>query len=91
MIGSPLQLQGWVQKRERFLSSANDSLVEIFQVMRSDAAALQLSEVGPAMAASIIAKLEPKYSSAIMAEMKPDEAAKITMILTNSLATDEQT
>ena len=83
-----VELRTWTEKREKFLARANDSLIQIFQSMRSDSAALQLTEVGPIMAASIIAKLEPKISSAIMAEMKPDDAAKITMVLTNSMVTD---
>lgn len=83
-----VELRSWTEKRESFLERANDSLVEIFQSMRADAAAMQLTEVGPIMAASIIAKLEPKISSAILAEMKPDDAANITMVLTSSMETD---
>ena len=79
------ELREWTQKREAFLVKANDSLVQIFQTMRPDAAALQLTEVGPAMAAAIISKLQPKYSSAIMTEMKPADAAKVAMVLTNAL------
>ena len=85
------ELKNWVKQREEFLDRTNKSLVEIFQTMRSDAAASQLTEIGPALPASIIANLEPKYSSAILAEMKATDAAKITMILTNSMVTDEQT
>ncbi|MBO6814742.1 MAG: MotE family protein [Rhizobiaceae bacterium] len=79
------ELRTWTEKREKFLVRANESLVQIFQTMRADAAAQQLTEVGPAMAAAIISKLEPKYSSAIMTEMKPQDAAKIAMVLTNAL------
>lgn len=82
-------MKKWSAKREEFLESANDSLVQIFQSMRPDAAASQLTELGPGIAASIIAKLEPKYSSAILAEMKPQDAAKITMVLTSALEVDE--
>lgn len=81
-------LKIWTKRREDFLSKANDSLVQIFQSMRPDAAASQLTEIGPAMSAAIIAKLEPKYSSAILTEMKPVDAAKITMVLTNVMVTD---
>jgi len=78
-------LRTWTEKREKFLTKANDSLVQIFQTMRPDAAAQQFTEIGPGMAAAIISKLEPKYSSAILSEMKPADAAKIAMVLTNVL------
>ncbi|MEM7069142.1 MAG: hypothetical protein AAF478_09680 [Pseudomonadota bacterium] len=81
-------LEMWTKKREAFLSNANESLVKIFQSMRPDAAAQQLTEMGAGTASSIIAKLEPKNSSAILAEMKPDDAAKISLILSNSMVTD---
>lgn len=82
-------LKSWTERREIFLSRANDSLVQIFQSMRPDAAASQLTEMGPAMSAPIISKLEPKYSSAILTEMKPADAAKVTMVLANLVGTDE--
>ncbi len=81
-------LKRWSLKRDQFLKSANDSLVEIFQSMRPDAAALQLTEVGPGLAAAIIAKLEPKTASAILTEMKPTDAATIATVLTKVLETD---
>lgn len=76
-------LKNWIEQREKFLAKVDDSLVQIFQTMRADAAAQQFTEMGPAMSAAIISKLDPKYSSAIMTEMKPNAAAKIAMILTN--------
>ena len=82
-------LRSWTERRDEFLARSSESLIQIFQTMRSDAAALQLTELGPGVAASVVAKLEPKYSSAILAEMKPDDAAKITMILTSAMETDE--
>lgn len=82
-------LKVWTGRREVFLERANKSVVEIFQAMRPDAAASQLTELGPIISAAIIAKLEPKNSSAILTEMKPIEAAKITSILTSSMAKDD--
>ena len=79
------ELRTWTERREKFLTRANESLIQIFQKMPPDAAALQLTEVGPGMAAAIISKLQPKYSSAIMTEMKPADAAKIAMVLTNAI------
>ena len=82
-------LKKWTKKREDFLVAANDSLVQIFQNMRPDAAALQFTEMGPGMAAAIISKLEPKYSSAILTEMKPSDAAKIALVLTNLMGMEK--
>ena len=81
-------LKKWTQRRDQFLQNANDSLIQIFQSMRPDAAALQMTELGPGLASAIIAKLEPKYSSAILTEMKPEDAADITKILTTAMDTD---
>ena len=82
-------LKIWTEKREKFLEKTNDSLIQIYQSMRPDAAASQLTEIGPAMSASIIAKLEPKYSSAILTEMKASDAAQITLVLTQLAAEND--
>lgn len=89
MEGRIVELKTWTEKRENFLAKANDSLVQIFQTMRSDAAASQLTEMGPVMSAAIIVRLEPKFSGAILAEMEPDVAAKVTMVLTDAVAVDD--
>ena len=82
-------LKNWMQKREQFLANAKDSLVQIFQTMRPDSAAQQLTEMDTVLSAAIIAKLEPKYSSAILAEMAPEDAAKIAMMLTHAVSLDD--
>lgn len=84
-----VQLKTWTEKREKFLAMANESLIQIFQTMRSESAALQMTEMGPVMSAAIIAKLEPKFSSAILAEMEPGDAAKVTLVLTDSVGINE--
>jgi len=83
------ELRSWTLRREQFLKTGNESLVSIFQSMRADAAALQLTELGPVLAASIIFKLEPKISSSILTEMKPADAAKIATVLTSAVETDD--
>ena len=82
------ELRKWTERRERFLKSGNAALVKIFQSMKPDAAALQLTELGPVTAAAIIIKLEPKVSSAILTEMKPAEAAKVATVLTSAIEAD---
>ena len=83
------ELRSWTLRRENFLKTGNESIINIFQSMRADAAASQLTELGPVLAASIIFKLEPKTSSAILTEMKPKIAAKITTVLTSAVESDE--
>lgn len=83
------ELKSWTMRREKFLKTGNESIVNIFQSMRADAAALQLTELGPVLAASIILKLEPKKSSAILTEMKPADAAKVATVLTSAVEADE--
>ena len=46
---------------------------------------LAIKLLGPVLAASIIFKLEPKISSAILTEMKPTDAAKIATVLTSAV------
>ncbi len=82
------ELRMWSKKRDEFLEGVNESLVEIFETMRPDAAALQFAEIGPTIASGIILKLDPKKSSAILTEMDPVDAAKVAVILTSALEVD---
>ena len=84
-----VELQKWILKREAFLENVNESLIKIYESMRPDAAALQLTEIGPVIASGIILKLNPKISSAILTEMKPADAATISIILTSSKDVDD--
>lgn len=78
-------LEEWVARRDDFMKSANQSLISIFESMRPDAAASQLTELKVGLAAAIILKLQPKVSSAIMTEIAPKHAAKITSMLTSAI------
>lgn len=82
-------LEEWVGRRDMFMKNANKSLVSIFETMRPDAAASQLTELNVGLAAAIILKLQPKISSAIMTEIDPKHAAKITSMLTNAIDSGE--
>ncbi|MFK7903301.1 MAG: MotE family protein, partial [Nitratireductor sp.] len=83
------ELQEWMAKRESFSNKVNDSVVQIFQAMRPDAAASQFAELGPVVSAAIVAKLSPKTSSLILTEMDASEAAEISMVLTSALKEGE--
>lgn len=83
-------LKAWMVKRESFVNKVNNSVVQIFQVMRPDAAASQFTELGPVIAASIISQLPPKSSSAILTEMSPVDAAEVALVLTAALDRDKK-
>lgn len=79
------ELKEWMVKRESFVNKVNNSVVQIFQAMRPDAAASQFTELGPVVSASIISQLPPKASSAILTEMSPTDAAEVALVLTAAL------
>ncbi|WP_276952819.1 MotE family protein [Bartonella clarridgeiae] len=74
----------WLDKRNEFLSMAENSLVEIITKMRPDAAAAQLALMNDLVAASLVLKLSPKVSSAIMNELPPEKSAELTQILVSA-------
>ncbi|WP_236823907.1 MotE family protein [Bartonella sp. Raccoon60] len=78
------EYQIWLNKRNEFLSMAESSLVEIITKMRPDAAAAQLALMNDLVAASLVLKLSPKVSSAIMNELPPEKSAELTQILVSA-------
>lgn len=74
-------LREWTTKRDTLLNSINDTIINIFLSMPSDAAAAQFKELGPMKSAVIIARLPPKKASAFLAEMAAADAARITSVL----------
>ena len=75
------KLQSWIKKREDFLTSASDSLVEIYTKMKPEVAASQLVLMKATMAAAIVARLPPKAASAVLAEMDAPRAAQMSAVL----------
>ena len=78
------ELKSWLEKREKFLALANETLVDVYKQMRSDAAASQMMQLNPLLSAAIVAKLPSKTASSIMMEMKPEAAARITELLASA-------
>lgn len=72
------ELKAWVEQREKFLEMANEGLVEIYSIMRPDAAALQLEAMNEVTAAAIVMKLPPKVAGAVLSEMEAEKAARMT-------------
>lgn len=78
------EYEEWLQKRTDFMRQAEEGLVGIYKVMKADAAALQLQETPPILAAAIVLKLPPKQSGLIMAEMDPQKAGVIASIMASA-------
>lgn len=75
------EYEDWLQRREKFLKSAEDNLVAIYTQMRPDAASQQLAIMNEFTAAAILAKLPARTASAILNEMDPSKAAQLTNIM----------
>ncbi|CUA85148.1 Flagellar motility protein MotE, a chaperone for MotC folding [Chelatococcus sambhunathii] len=78
------EYEEWLRRRNEFLKQADEGLVAIFSRMRPDAAAQQLASLKDEKAAAIIARLNPRISSAILNEMEPGRAAQLTGTLIDS-------
>lgn len=78
------EYEDWLAKRNAFLARTQDSFVGIISKMRPDAAAAQLALVDEVAAASIILKLKPRISSAIMNELQPEKSANLMRILVSA-------
>ncbi|MBW3097368.1 MotE family protein [Pseudohoeflea coraliihabitans] len=74
----------WLAKREKFLEVAEGTLTEIYQKMRPDSAAEQLSLIHPSVAAAIVMKLSPRLSSQILNEMEAKKAASLASIIADA-------
>ena len=82
-------IKEYVEIREQFRAAAEKQVVTIYESMRPDAAAGQLSELDTGLASAIIMKLDPKVSSKILTEMQPKQAAQIANYLTAAMKAPE--
>lgn len=79
------EYQDWLKRRNDFLQQAETNLIGIFRKMKPDAAAPQLEELIPEMAAAIVMKLPPAQSSLILSEMDPKKAATVAAIMSSAV------
>lgn len=70
--------QNWLRLRREFQSKATDNLVSVYSQMDAEAAAVRLGTVGEEIAAAILLKLPAKSASAVLGEMQPDMAGRLT-------------
>jgi flagellar motility protein MotE (MotC chaperone) len=75
------EYEDWLDRREKFLKTAEEGLIAIYTQMKPDAASAQLSIMEEMTAAAILSKLNPRTASAILNEMDPGKAAMLTNIM----------
>ncbi|SSC65367.1 MotE family protein [Ciceribacter selenitireducens] len=78
------EYEDWLTQRNAFMKQAEGNLVEIYKKMKADAAAPQLQEVNPLLAAAIIMKLPARQSSLILSEMEAEKAAMVAAIMSSA-------
>ena len=78
------EYEDWLTQRNAFMKQAEGNLVEIYKTMKADAAAPQLQEVNPLLAAAIIMKLPARQSSLILSEMEAEKAAMVAAIMSSA-------
>lgn len=84
------ELKEWLAKREALVQQATTQLVGIFGSMRPEAASDQLVRLDGMIAAAILLKLDQRTASAILNDMPPDKAAKLTNIMVAAARKSDQ-
>lgn len=74
----------WVERRDVFVKRAQQSITDIYAKMNPTAAAQQLTAIDEETAAAVLMTLNPRISSAVMAEMEANKAARLTTIISLS-------
>jgi len=78
------EYEDWLSRRNAFMKQAEGNLVEIYKKMKPDAAAPQLEEIDPILAAAVIMKLPARQSSLILSEMEAQKAAMVAAIMSSA-------
>lgn len=78
------EYEDWLTRRNAFMKQAEANLVEIYKKMKPDAAAPQLEEIDPILAAAVIMKLPARQSSLILSEMEAQKAAMVAAIMSSA-------
>lgn len=78
------EYEDWLKRRNDFMQQAEANLVNVYKTMKADAAAPQLEEINPGLAAAIIMKLPPRQSGLILAEMDAKKAAMVASIMSSA-------
>jgi flagellar motility protein MotE (MotC chaperone) len=78
------EYQRWLTRRDEFAERAQKAIIDIYSKMKPDAAALQLQALDDETAAAVLIKLDARVASAVMNEMEPVQAARLTSILSGA-------
>lgn len=78
------EYEDWLKRRNDFMQQAEANLVNVYKTMKADAAAPQLEEINPGLAAAIIMKLPPRQSGLILAEMDAKKAGMVASIMSSA-------
>ncbi len=84
------EYEAWLRKRDEAMKQAADGVVAIYAKMRPEAAALQLAAMDDPVAAAILAKLPSRAAGAILNEMEPGRAARLTRVIADPDAAPDQ-
>jgi flagellar motility protein MotE (MotC chaperone) len=79
----------WVTRREAMMKNATDDVVAIYSKMTAEAAAAQMADMDEVVAAAVLAKLNPRAASDILAEMPADKAARLSTLLAGALSAEK--
>ena len=71
----------WIDKRQRLAALADSKLLGMYAVMRPDAAGQRFAAMDELLAASLLMKLDARVSSALLSEVAPEKAARLTAII----------
>ena len=79
----------WLSRQESLYSESARNAGQIYSRMRPDAAASQLADLDET-AAAVLVQLNPRSSSAILNEMPPGAAARLTATIAGATKRDDQ-
>ena len=75
------ELKELLAKREAFVKQASAQLVGIYSAMRPESASEQMVRLNASVAAAILSQMDQRAASAILNDMPPDKAAKLTSVI----------
>lgn len=73
-----VEIQQAMDRYESVIRKAGDALVNVYSLMKPDAAAAQIASLDDDAGAGLLLRLKPKSSSAILSEMETSRAAALT-------------
>lgn len=84
------ELRAWIERREAVEKKAAEKLVGIYSKMRPETAAMQITMLDDAMAAAVLAQLNPRQASAIFNEIVPERAGKLASLIAGVTPTSDK-